>query len=200
LLNSCNNPEPVAGHQLFLEYRQGFNSQKYESIGAVTDEDGIFEFVYEEKFTTNDLEIRGHKPTNAGSMSFVIGIPLGRDIHVGNTYLNTNCYSIVKINPKRPTTSNDTIYYRITSVAGRPVFSKYVAGPFAAGQIIDTITYRIPQFYDLQNYKRYTNQSPSGAYYPYRLSNSIKDNYAQLIGKPFDEICFKYNEYEIMIE
>lgn len=50
-LNSCDNPTPVSGHQLFLSFSYGINN-RFEQIAATTQSDGSFEFAYDKKNTT----------------------------------------------------------------------------------------------------------------------------------------------------
>jgi hypothetical protein len=191
LLNSCDKPEPVSGHQIFLGFSYGINN-KYESIGAITNADGSFELTYEKKNAMGEMAISGRQGNGLGTRNYLFGIPIGRDLEVGNLYIENNFFAIIRVNTKRVTTSNDTIFYSL--IAGTNDFSKFLVGPFTDNQLFDTAIYHNAQFFDLDMEKNY--QSKSHAYFPWKLNTTGKIKEIWALHEP----CKKYNYYDLLIE
>jgi hypothetical protein len=191
LLNSCDNPEPVSGHQLFLEFSYGINN-KYEQIAATTNADGSFEFTYEKKNAMGEMTISGRQANGLGTLNYLFGIPIGRDLNIENLYIENNFFAIIRVNIKRITTSDDTIFYSL--ISGTNNFSKFLVGPFTDNQLFDTVMYHNAQFFDLAKEKYY--QTKSHAYFPWKLNTTgkIKEIWAM------HEPCKKYNFYDLVIE
>jgi hypothetical protein len=197
LLTSCERPEPASGYQLLLTFNYGVNS-KFEQIATTTNTDGSFEFTYEKKFPHGEMFINGRQSNGLGTINYLNGIPVGRNLDIGNLYSGINSCALIKIKTIRQTSQKDTVFYN--KVAGQNIFKNYITGPFDDGQILDTLFYRNVQFYDLANYRSYSESSPSGALFPFKLSNQTKIYYAKIVGSQFDIICFKYNIYEVFVE
>jgi hypothetical protein len=192
LLNSCDNPEPVGGHQLFLEFSYGINN-KYEQIAATTSADGSFEFTYEKKNAMREMTISGRQANGSGTLNYVFGIPIGRNLEVGNIYSESNFYRVITIKSIRVTSKEDTIYYGLNN---RGIFTKLITGPFNQNQIIDTLNGRTPHFYDLTNYNAYSPLT-NAIGYAYKLNSANTIQYVS--ENPVIINCVKHTKLEIEI-
>jgi hypothetical protein len=194
LLNSCDKPEPVNGHQIFLEFSYGINN-KYEQIAATTLADGSFELKYEKKNAMGEMTISGRQTNGSGTLNYLFGIPIGRDLDIGNLYLSNNFTAFVRINTKRNTSMSDTLYYK----RGKNfVFETSLIGPFNQNQIIDTLVFRNTQFYDIDNISAYRGDGSFPSFnYPYKIGLNSKESFAS---NNLFQPCSNQNFYNLIIE
>jgi hypothetical protein len=179
---------------VILAYNYGINS-KYNEIKSTTGADGSFALTYKSDVTMGDLVIRGRRANGQGALNYLFGIPKNKTLDVGNIYQSDNFFALVKIEPKRATTSSDTIYYkRVKSF----VYQQYIVGPFFNGQVIDTMSYRNTQFYDFQNKSAYHGDG-SFPYvsYAYTIGKNGKEKHAS--NESFIP-CSSNNSYQLIIE
>lgn len=186
LLKSCDNLTPIENVKLILDYDCNCNASKILTE-TFTDANGKFEFKYK-SVLGNDIVIRGKQPNGLGTVNYLFGIPINKDLDIGTLYKDSSFFAILKIVQKRQSTYNDTIFYDVFRSAN---FRKFVVGPFVENQILDTIAFRTTQFFDKINDRRiYSNNgSPS---YTYKIGKNGKESYAD--GSHFTT-CTKYNEY-----
>jgi hypothetical protein len=191
LLQSCDNPTPVSGVKLILDYDCNCNSSKILQE-IYTDADGKFEFKYK-SVNGNDIVIRGNQANGLGTINYLFGIPINKDLDVGNLYSSNNFFAVLKIVNKRQSTKNDTIFY---DVYGSANFRRFIVGPFIENQILDTIMFRNTQFFDKVNDNRiYKNNG--FASYNYKIGQKGREVYAD--GSHFI-VCTKYNEYILEVK
>lgn len=189
LLQSCDNPTPVTGVKLLLDYDCNCSSSKILQE-VYTDSEGKFEFNYK-TVAGNDIVIRGTQANGGGTKNYLFGIPINKNLDIGNLYNNDNFFAIVKLEVSRPTSLNDTLFY---DLFGAGNYRKTLIGPFTNGLILDTLNFRNTQFFDLNNINIYKNNS--SATYSYRLGLKGKTIYA---GGMFSA-CLKYNYYVLEIK
>lgn len=189
LLQSCDNPTPVTGVKLILDYDCNCSSSKILQE-VYTDSEGKFEFNYK-TVAGNDIVIRGTQANGGGTKNYLFGIPINKDLDIGNLYNNDNFFAIVKLEVSRPTSLNDTLFY---DEYGAGNFRKSLLGPFNNGLILDTLRYRNAQFYDLDNKQYYKNISH--AFYSWKIGKRGVYNSIWTLHKP----CLKYNYYVLEIK
>lgn len=180
IVKSCNNPTPLSNFQLVLNYACGCTSAKVLQT-VYTDINGNFSFSYS-SVASNSLVIQGDNGTVF--IDYLAGIPINRNLNIGTIHSDSNFFSLLKVNPQRQTTVNDTIYYQKYGNA----FLRYAIGPFIAGQVIDSITYFNYEFYDLNNYRIY-NYVPN-INYSWKVGTTGKINSSSVTLNP----CAKNNE------
>lgn len=189
LLQSCENSLPVGGIRLILDYDCDCNASKILAE-SFTDVNGKFEFKYS-TVPGNDIIISGIQPNGGGTKNYLFGIPINKDLDIGNLYSNDNFFAIVKLNVLRSTNSFDTLFY---DLFGSGNYRKTIIGPFTNGLALDTLVFRNTQFYDVNNERIYI--SNSSASYSYKVGANGNTNFA---GGMF-QTCLKYNYFTIEIK
>jgi len=187
-LQSCDNPVPVSGHSLMLAYTYNSNG-KYAEIPCTTLEDGSFSFTYEKAAIMGELVIRGSRANGQGTLNYMYGIPIGKNLNIGEIYQKNNFFAIARLKPQRPTNSMDTLFYGFEN--GK--FRSFVVGPFSENQEIDTTFVRNAQFYDFNNSSKY--QKKSHSYYAWKLGENGRVNDIFALHQP----CLKFNYFDIKI-
>jgi hypothetical protein len=84
LLQSCDNPIPVSGVKLILDYDCDCNASKILTE-TFTDANGKFEFKYK-SVLGNDIIISGSQPNGGGTKNYLFGIPINKDLDIGNLF------------------------------------------------------------------------------------------------------------------
>lgn len=139
LLISCDRPIPVIDHGIRIE------GKGITSPIAYTNDKGHFAITYEHSRRTEYIYLTVKGEYGVGLSQRLIGIPMRKDVEVGDVYLTDNFFSVIKLAVQRPTDLTDTIYYDHNVHLG---YRKFKVGPFLDGEIIDSFTFASSRIFD----------------------------------------------------
>lgn len=184
MLESCDNPKPVANKTVLLTYKYAINS-RFDELSVLTNNDGYFEFEYEKKNLMSDLTIRSN--AGFGYRTLIFDLPKFKNVNIGNLYYENNFFGVVRLITDSISNINDTVF--IDYEANK--FKKIVTGPFVNEMVIDTIIDTYPVSFDELN-----NHKISMLYY--WKSNKITTR--QRININTNIVCKKYNFIDIILD
>ncbi len=191
-IKSCDSPVPVPNRPFQLYYYDSekvYGKKNKSGVVAtgVSDNDGRFsiEYTIKNSMVSDDgLDIQ----FDAGYYisTFLSNIPHKQNIDVGDIYMDTNYFAIIKI---KTSTSfdNDTLYYNIANGD-----HKGIIGPFSNEQIIDTMS-----FYRVEGYSSSTTPVRARQIsipFNYGIGNAYwRGKTARYYGSVKAEQCQKYS-------
>ncbi len=186
LVKSCDNPIPMINRSFDLWYNTNGGGKSDLKATATTDSLGNFKLIYTTtphsvSSTLDIIEANGF-----GQKTLLANILQNTNIDIGNIYTDTNVFIVAKIKTEKTYSTNDTLFYFLGSFSAN---KKFIVGPFANNQILDTIVTHQTQG-SLVN-----SSSQSSNYYSrWLLGVMYFDNKgANEITTPVTQ-CKKYNE------
>lgn len=142
LYKDCSHTIPYANFPLILEYNTMSRSEDSFEVAISTNKKGEFSATYESGSDLIHGNLSVSYVSGFANTSLVSDLPLTQTINLGYIIKDSNSYMVYKIATNKSYTSNDTLYYGITSSNFAPPYvmkAPYKVGPFTNGQILDTI-------------------------------------------------------------
>jgi hypothetical protein len=142
LIDSCTNGKPLAGFTVSLSdvHKSGLLRTCTDNvdISTTTDSTGSFSLIYNSVCFSDPLQM--DMSNKKGLIQFVENITTNKNINLGNIVVGNNVKYKIKIATDTTYSQADTLYYNIERKGSFDSTFRFIAGPFANNQVVDSLS------------------------------------------------------------